>query len=140
MKSYDEKIALGRKLLDKYGLHDWGIDVCNLRNSDLFPTKICGSRGLCTQALKIIRIDCNEDRSFRQTLLHEIAHALCAASESHGEAWLRRAAEVGCSFVHRAPYLLKLNLSELTDESVIDDAMYARELYPDLHRSSPMVN
>src|SRR6266568_4333748 len=68
------KTPMVRKLLDKHGLHDWRVCVENLRNP-MYVTKCGPLLGFCDVVNKIIRIDCRYPRKFRQTLLHEIAHA-----------------------------------------------------------------
>jgi hypothetical protein len=87
----------GNALLDKHGLHDWRISFENLRNAMYAPND--GDRGFwgyCDFENKVIRIDWRVGRRFRQTMLHEIAHAL-VGKLGHGEEWIKKAAEIGCT-------------------------------------------
>lgn len=87
----------GNALLDKHGLHDWCISFENLRNALYAPNE--GDRGFwgqCDFENKVIRIDWRIGRRFRQTMLHEIAHAL-VGEPGHGEEWIKKAAEIGCT-------------------------------------------
>lgn len=97
--TYWEMVEYGRRLLDQHGLRNWRISAENLGNKTLYgPT--CGLVGQCDRAHKTIRIDFRMRRSFRQTLLHEIAHALTPADNCHGDEWVRKAEEIGCTAVH----------------------------------------
>lgn len=87
----------GNALLDKHGLHDWRISFENLRNALYAPNE--GDRGFwgqCDFENKVIRIDWRIGRRFRQTMLHEIAHAL-VGKPGHGIEWFRKAEEIGCT-------------------------------------------
>jgi hypothetical protein len=59
---------------------------------------------------KVIAVDWDIKRyRFRQTVLHEIAHAIVGDGHKpgvwlHGTEWLRKAEEVGCSYNHLEPY------------------------------------
>lgn len=101
--SYQEAQSKGRKLLDKHGLHEWRISLENLRNTDMYGQD--GIQGCCDFENRTIRIDNRIGRQFRQAMLHEIAHALTPADKSHGEEWLKKAGEIGCSFVHLLSYI-----------------------------------
>lgn len=97
---------VGRALLDKHGLHDWRISVENLRNVMYTLEHADGFLGQCDLENKVIRIDFGVGRRFRQTLLHEIAHAL-VGKPGHGPEWIRVASDVGCTFNHLFPYVCK---------------------------------
>jgi hypothetical protein len=55
-----------------------------------------GFWGQCDFENNVIRIDWRIGRRFRQTMLHEIAHAL-VGKPGHGEEWIKKAAEIGCT-------------------------------------------
>ena len=84
--TYHEKTDLGRRLLDQYGLHDWRFDIQNIQKSVLFVGNNFYSLdrpegeeldGVCLIEEKTILVDGQTlDRSFKRTVLHEIAHAL----------------------------------------------------------------
>src|SRR5258706_14912745 len=84
----------GKALLKKHGLHDWRISVENLRN--VMYTHECtgGLWGYCDLENKVIRIDWRVGRRFRQTMLHEIAHAL-VGKPGHDKEWIKIAGDIG---------------------------------------------
>lgn len=100
---YKEANARARKLMDKHGLTDWRFSWENLRNP-MYATRDNpgGFWGVCDLAAKTIRLDYRCGRKFRQTLLHEIAHAK-VGRPGHGHDWLAAADEVGIAF---AEYLM----------------------------------
>jgi predicted SprT family Zn-dependent metalloprotease len=56
--------------------------------------------GVCRHGRKVIGlsrrlVELNGEPEVRNTILHEIAHALCPATEGHGHAWKLKAMEVG---------------------------------------------
>lgn len=58
--------------------------------------------GLCTFSTKTISISktltrLNPDTQVRNTLLHEIAHALIGAGHGHNSAWRSKAMAIGCN-------------------------------------------
>lgn len=105
-------LKYGRQLLDEHGLHDWEITVENLRNKLMYgalfaPFGCKELYGLCDAKNKTIRVDSSLRRSFRQTVLHEIAHALTPDDNDHGLTWLNKAEEIGCTQTHLWPYFLR---------------------------------
>ncbi len=114
MTERDEKECevLGRALLDKHGLHDWSISFENLHNALYDLNGDMDFLGICDFGRgdegdlwgKTIRIDhTTPRRQFRQTMLHEIAHALCGKpelGEGHNLKWAETAYRIGCSFIH----------------------------------------
>jgi predicted SprT family Zn-dependent metalloprotease len=82
--------ALAYALLARYGLHDWSFAL-NRRKSQM---------GLClfdekAIALSVHFIELNDDDAIRDTLLHEIAHALTGPGHGHDTIWKRTCVEVG---------------------------------------------
>jgi len=106
---YDEMMARGRALLDKHGLHDWRFDVQNLRRKPGLTSRDLW--GGCDPDRKLIVVDWDVGRRFRQTVLHEIAHALVGGS-GHTEEWLKKAQEIGCTFNHLLDYWLNCGIRE----------------------------
>ena len=107
--TYEEEQTKGRALLDAHGLTDWRFVVENLRNANLYGPCSKGLLGYCDIPHKTIRIDHGAvRRQFRQTVLHEIAHALTPNDPGHGQEWINKAGEIGCTLTHRLPYLMAL--------------------------------
>ena len=84
--------ALAVNLLNEFHLHDWifrfdhgtrRAGCCNYRDK-----KISISLNLASNA---------SDEAVRDTLLHEIAHALVGKKHHHDAVWRTKAQEIGCS-------------------------------------------
>lgn len=88
----DQVYALGRDLMDTNGLQGWslGWDRARRRAGQCNHTNRCItlSRYLM-QLYDLPRV--------RDTILHEVAHALVGPSHGHDEVWRRKALELGCS-------------------------------------------
>jgi predicted SprT family Zn-dependent metalloprotease len=59
-------------------------------------------KGVCYHSKRLIGLSetiCTNasDESVRDTILHEIAHALAGVREQHGEAWRKIAVAIGCN-------------------------------------------
>lgn len=83
--------AYARTYLDHYGLRDWTFG---------FNRRVRGL-GLCIYAPKRIELSApyvanNTPERIRNTLVHEIAHALSEHGVGHGSAWVRLARSMGC--------------------------------------------
>ena len=81
---------LAGELLDAHGLHDWSFSF-NRRKRDM---------GLCLYGPRVIQLSLyfvllNDDAAVRDTLLHEIAHALVGPGHGHDALWKRKCLEVG---------------------------------------------
>jgi hypothetical protein len=99
----------GKALLNKHGLNDWRISVENLQNVIYTREHGDGLLGYCDLENKVIRIDWRVGRGFRQTLLHEIAHALVGKDKpGHSEEWIKIAGDIGCTLNHLLPYFMGL--------------------------------
>lgn len=84
--------ALARQLMNEHGLHDWGLIFDNAKTR----------AGVCRQSTRQIGLSrpltqLHADREVRDTILHEIAHALVGADHSHDAVWRAKAREIGCS-------------------------------------------
>ena len=88
--SFQEKMTIGRTLLDKHGLSNWSVSIENINNPNMF-THDYGCEELdggCIHTKQTIYIDSMcADNKFRQTVLHEIAHALTPEDHNHGKKW-----------------------------------------------------
>lgn len=83
-------IQLLRENLDKNGLTDWNIRI----------SKAVKKLGSCnykkkTISLSSIFIESGTESTILNTILHEIAHALCP-EDGHGKKWKAKALELGC--------------------------------------------
>lgn len=110
--TFQEKVEKARRLMEKHGLKDWRLSIENLENPDMFHYSdgkpFDGGMGLCVIKEQTIYIHSGlPDRHFRQTLLHEIAHALTPNDPGHGREWIIKAGEIGCTFTHVFPYCLR---------------------------------
>ena len=82
---------LAQQLLAHHHLHDWSF-AWNRRKRAL---------GLCRYREKRIELSAhfvahNDEPQIRETLLHEIAHALAGEKAGHGPRWKAMCAKVGC--------------------------------------------
>lgn len=100
---YKERRQIGQAYLNKHGLADWTFDVCNLSNENICSEPLWGG---CNFKQKRIMVHFGVGRQFRQTILHEIAHALAGKSADHGKEWQIIALKIGCSFAHILPYAM----------------------------------
>ena len=85
-------IDLAIELMNAHGLAGWRIRLDNARRR----------AGQCDYANKIISLSRLYVRyadidHIRDTILHEIAHALVGPRHGHGEVWRQKAREIGCS-------------------------------------------
>jgi len=88
----DEAAKLGRRLLDQHGLGDWSI---------LFD-RAKRRAGICRPGRKQIGLSApltsiHPEAEVRDTILHEIAHALVGAHHGHDAVWRATALRIGCS-------------------------------------------
>jgi predicted SprT family Zn-dependent metalloprotease len=84
--------ALARQLLTKHGLTDWTF-AFNRRKRAM---------GLCRFEQRRIELSihfatANDEAAVRDTLLHEIAHALAGPAAGHGPKWQRICRQIGAS-------------------------------------------
>lgn len=88
----DEILLVARELMNENGLQDWRLKW----------DRAVSRAGLCSFTDRTISLSrpLAEVRSFeetRNTILHEIAHALAGARAGHGPAWKRKAVELGAN-------------------------------------------
>ncbi len=83
--------GMARELMAQFGLGDWAFGW-NRRKRSL---------GLCRYRQKRLELSAhfvmsNEAPQVRETILHEIAHALAGEKAGHGPLWKAMCARVGC--------------------------------------------
>jgi SNF2 family DNA or RNA helicase len=81
-----------RDELDKHGLNDWSIRLIPSDNA----------LGLCSHTDKCIilnahHVDTHPEPEIKDTILHEIAHALVGPNHDHDATWTTKAMELGCN-------------------------------------------
>ncbi|UFU03246.1 SprT-like domain-containing protein [Ruania suaedae] len=84
--------TLGRGLLDQHGLTDWRLAFDSARRR----------AGLCrydrrTISLSRHLVPLHDEAAVRETVLHEIAHALAGPRSGHGQKWREIAVRIGAS-------------------------------------------
>lgn len=77
-------------LMAKHGLVGWSLAFNNRKST----------MGLCSYTKKRItlsrlHIEHDSDEAVRNTILHEIAHALCSKADGHGPVWKAMARKIG---------------------------------------------
>ena len=92
-----EVAGQARELMDEHGLHEWTFRFSAAR----------GRLGECRERERLIRLSRRhavngEPREVRDTILHEIAHALAGAKAKHGPAWKAVAERIGATPKARA--------------------------------------
>lgn len=83
--------ALAIRLMKKHGLSDWSFKYDNAKRR----------AGACQYSTKTIRLsqpltEVRTDDNVRNTILHEIAHAIVGSGHGHDSVWRRKAIEIGC--------------------------------------------
>ncbi len=101
MSEIEIRLAMARALMDKHGLQDWAVSFQDLsRVPSMSLTGMSyGAFGVCRFFEKEIAIDLKligRPMKCRQTVLHEIAHAVFGRP-GHGRDWLKVARRVGCT-------------------------------------------
>lgn len=85
-------LALGRRLLREHGLEHWTV------TTDRAKTRA----GVCRFAARTISLSApltrlHDEAEVRDTILHEIAHALVGPAHGHDDVWRSKAMAIGCS-------------------------------------------
>ena len=83
---------LARRLMDEAGLTTWKVNLDNARRR--FGQCRHGSK---TISLSRPLIMANDEAQVKDTILHEIAHALVGAGHGHNKVWKRQAAALGAN-------------------------------------------
>jgi predicted SprT family Zn-dependent metalloprotease len=82
--------ALARELLATHGLTGWTFRF----NRSKVNLGLC-KYGPRTIELSVFFVERNSDKAIRETLLHEVAHALVGPGHGHGAAWKAMCPRVG---------------------------------------------
>jgi predicted SprT family Zn-dependent metalloprotease len=90
MKTEDAEL-MAKELFEKHGLQRWRFSF----DSSKRRFGVCRwSRGEIQLSRRLVEL--NDEPKVRDTLLHEIAHALCPRGAHHGPEWYAKAVEIGC--------------------------------------------
>lgn len=103
--AYKKLIRTGRRLLDQHGLKRWRFEVDALSEDYYGPiSDVERENGIerwaqCRYSKKTIYVDVLVAewpwRKQRDTILHEVAHALAGHKAGHGPRWFRIAERIG---------------------------------------------
>lgn len=92
LRRLERTAAEAAALLSRYGLNGWRFQFDHAARR----------AGCCAYRTKTISLAfnlaaCGEEADIRDTLLHEIAHALVGRKHHHDAVWKAKALEIGCS-------------------------------------------
>lgn len=84
------RLATG--LVSDHGLEDWTVELDNAKRR----------AGVCRPQRRVIGLSApltrlHDEAEVRETILHEIAHALVGPHHAHDAVWRAKAVEIGCS-------------------------------------------
>lgn len=87
-----DAFALAEHLLERHGLHDWSVEYDAAKRR----------AGICRFGPRVIGLSApltalHGEVEVRDTILHEIAHALVGPRHGHDAVWRRQAVAIGCS-------------------------------------------
>lgn len=87
-----EALRIAYQLMSRHRLVDWRVELS--RHTSTF--------GTCNDYTRVIQLSetlvrNNDEKQVRETILHEIAHALVGCHHDHDEVWRRKAIEIGCN-------------------------------------------
>jgi len=92
-RTMDERVALenARECLDQHGLEGWEVVI------DRRPLRRLGQTRYSTQeiGLSLAYVELNPWEVVRETVLHEMAHALVGPGYGHGPVWKAKARALG---------------------------------------------
>jgi len=85
-----EAQTTARQLMDQHGLDDWRLHLDNARQR-------CGSCNFTNRQISLSKhfVELNDLSEVRNTVLHEIAHALTGPRVAHGARWQSAARKIG---------------------------------------------
>lgn len=88
----DEAARMARGLLDEHGLHEWTVVFDRAKRR----------AGVCRSAQRQIGLSgpltaLHDEAEVRDTVLHEVAHALVGPRHGHDAVWRATALRIGCS-------------------------------------------
>jgi hypothetical protein len=88
----DDARTLAHRLMQEHGLHGWRLELDRAKRR----------AGVCRHQQRVIGLSApltrlHPEAEVRDTILHEIAHALAGPQAGHGPAWAATARRIGCS-------------------------------------------
>mgnify|MGYP002848083053 FL=1 len=85
-------LALGSRLMNEHGLAGWKVKLDHARRR-------AGQCDFTAQTISLSRhyVRHAETDHIRDTILHEIAHALVGPKHGHDAVWRQKAREIGCT-------------------------------------------
>lgn len=83
---------LTRQKLDEFNLTNWGVRITSDPNQPFLG--LCSYKDKCI-IINAFHVDIHPDDEVVNTILHEVAHALCPG-QGHNEIWSAKASEIGC--------------------------------------------
>lgn len=87
----DKAVLLAKELMKKYGLENWSFKFDRAKRR----TGRCSCKKFIS--LSEFFVKNNEESTVKQTLLHEIAHAIVGVNNGHNKIWRAKAKEIGHS-------------------------------------------
>lgn len=108
-RPFADALRLGAELFDQYQLRNWRLTLDHARRR----------AGLCDYKNKTISLSRHYVRHadaahIKDTLLHEIAHALVGPHHGHDAVWRQKAREIGCTATRchnlefsKAPWIMR---------------------------------
>ena len=82
---------LARTLMEQYGLSSW-----NFRYDNAVRRFGCCNYRYKTISLSKKLVEINNEKEVKETILHEIAHAIVGIYHGHDEVWRKTAMLIGC--------------------------------------------
>ena len=105
-----------REKLDEYGLKHWSIRITTNVNQRFLG--LCSHNDCCI-IVNAHHVDQNPDSEIKDTILHEIAHALVGPNHGHDPTWVTKAKEIGvnnltpCATIGLDPAIIDAIRSEI---------------------------
>lgn len=93
MNNRDEAVKLTKDKLIEFGLTGWKVRVSQDPNSSFLG--LCMHMDKCI-LLNAFHIDIHPWTEVRNTILHEVAHAIVGPGHGHNAIWATKAREIGC--------------------------------------------
>lgn len=119
-----------RERLDSNGLSDWG---CRINPNEFGPLGYCSHKDKCI-ILNGHSVDIHPDYEVKDTINHEVAHALTPNDRKHGAEWQAMAIKLGatpaaCSEFDLDPKLIDAIRSGATIEYTVEETIIRKPKY-----------